>query len=161
MLPAASPHHSCGGGGNPSPQVEGAAGWSLGSAQPSPPCLPASPSPGVEGRYRQAGTMLTRPSPHLPASPSAGAVGRLARGGETQQQLSTPTAEPQLSCAAPSWASVVRDGVHARRPPQPSQLPTALASETVSKDDFVALYERCMHARLKAPRCFTLRHWKT
>jgi hypothetical protein len=129
--------------------VKGAAGWSIGSAQPSPPRLPASPYPGVEGRYRQAGTTLMRPSPHLPP-PQKQLAGWLGGGGPDQQQLSTPTAEPQLSWAAPSWASVVRDGVHSRRPPQPSQLPTAPASETVSKEDFIALYKRCVHAVLKA-----------
>lgn len=48
---------------------------------------------------------------------------RLARKDETQQHLSTLPTEPQLSCAAPSWASIVRDGVCSRRPLPPQLAP--------------------------------------
>jgi hypothetical protein len=144
MLPAASPHHNSGGGGNPPPpRADGAAVRSAGLPSPRPP---ASPSVGLDGRCRQARPTPVRPSPRLPASPSPGVDGRSDRGRETRQQFSTLPAEPQLSCARPTWASIVRDGVCARRPPQQSS-PTP---ENIAKEDFFALYERCVHAGLKA-----------
>jgi hypothetical protein len=112
--------------------------------QVSPP--PASPSVGLDGRCKKAGPTPVRPSPRLPASPPPGVNGRSDRGHETRQQFSTLPAEPQLSCARPTWASIVRDGACARRPPQQSS-PTL---ENIAKEDFVALYECCVRAGLKA-----------
>jgi hypothetical protein len=73
----------------------------------------------------------------------AGQPGR----GLTQQQLATQSAQPQLSCASPSWASIVRDGTCARRLPH---LPATPTTGSITKEDFVALYEQCKHAGLKA-----------
>jgi hypothetical protein len=147
MLPAASPPSSRGGGGFPSPRAEGA-GRSSGRTSPqrTSPRHHASPPRGGDGRYRQAGTTVTRTSSHHAASPSARVDGRLAVGWEDlQQHLSLP-ADPLFSCTAPSWASVVQDGARPRIP-VPATLSTSPA--TVSRDDFITLYERCIESGLR------------
>jgi hypothetical protein len=87
------------------------------------------------------------PFPRCHASPFTGFDGRLANGGENQLHLSPPNGIPQLSCVAPTWANIVQDEACSRRPPQP---PPSATSESISNDDFVALYERCVHTGLKA-----------
>jgi hypothetical protein len=89
------------------------------------------------------------PPPHHAASLPHGVDGRLARGSEYLQQhhhLSLPT-DLLFSCAAPFWASVVRDGV---RPRNTQQATHSTSMAAVSRDDFFALYERCIESRLKA-----------
>jgi hypothetical protein len=118
------------------------------STAPIPP-PPASPSLWVEGRYRQAGPKLACPSP----PPLHRSRRQANQGSETQQQLSTLPAEPQLSCAASSWASIVQEGTCSSCPPQ---LPSTMTSDNISKDDFVGLYERCLHAGQKT--CVAIRY---
>jgi hypothetical protein len=56
---------------------------------------------------------------------------------EKKKKSSLPASIP-FSRAAPSWGTVVRDGVIARLPP------------SVNKSDFLALHERCMDSGLQA-----------
>jgi hypothetical protein len=111
----------------------------------SPPLLaPASPPRGVDGTPRKPGVGQERVSPRLPTSPSfAGFAGRAVRRVENCPTSLLPARDP-FSCAARSWASVVRDGVVARLPP------------SVNRSDFLALYERCVHAGLRA--CISIWH---
>jgi hypothetical protein len=104
----------------------------------TPRLAPASPPRGVDGATGKPGVGQERVSPRLPSSPSlAGVAGRAVRRVETRPTSSLPARDP-LSRAAPSWASVVRDGGIARLPP------------SVTRSDFLALYERCVEARLQA-----------
>jgi hypothetical protein len=123
MLPAASPPTCSGGGGSPSPRAEGA-GRSTGSA----------------------GSQYS--SPRHTAFPPRGVDGRLARGSKEplQQHHLSLLADPSHSCTAPSWASVVRGDAHPRSP-----LPATLSASptAVSREDFIALYERCVENGLK------------
>jgi hypothetical protein len=155
MVPAAPPPLSGGGGGNPSPREEGPAGWSTAVTQhrPPPPSQTASPSCGVAGRSRQAGTQLARHHTHLPTSPSAGLDGRLVWDVETQQQPLTPPACPSHSFAGFSWASIVREGEQLRDPLPPLH---STLSATITREDFLTLYERCTKSGLKAR--FSVRH---
>jgi hypothetical protein len=147
------PPLSSGVGGNPSPRAEGPAGWSTAVTQHHPPSQTTSPSRGVAGRSRQTGTQLVRHYPHLPASPSAGLDGRLVRDVETQQQPFTLPAGPSHAIAAPSWASVVREGEQFRDPPPP---PHSAPLAAITREDSLALYERYIKSGLKA--CFSVRH---
>jgi hypothetical protein len=104
----------------------------------TPRLAPASPPRGVDGATGKSGVDQERVSPRLPSSPSlAGVAGRAVRRVENRPTSSLPARDP-LSRAAPSWASVVRDGGVARLPP------------SVNRSDFLALYERCVDAKLQA-----------
>jgi hypothetical protein len=111
----------------PSPRAEGPAGRSTAALTQHPsPRQTASPSCG-DGRYRQAGTLLAS---H--ASPSEGVDG-------------------MLSCAGPPWASVVRDGAQPRSsPPISPPIPLSTPTAAVTRDELLALYERCVASGLKA-----------
>ncbi len=91
---------------------KGQAGWGYADPYPSPSCLPL---------YR--------------------GDGRAASVKGTQLQLSSIPANPPLSCAASSWASIVQDRAHASVPP----LPTVVAPI----DKFICLYQRCTASRIK------------
>jgi hypothetical protein len=95
----------------------------------SPP-LHASPSPGVDGHSAGA---VQEPSPRPPASPATGVAGRACR-------LVGPHLPGNHTVTNPgsSWASVVRDGARAYHKP------------AVSRQDFLALYERCIDSGLRA-----------
>jgi hypothetical protein len=114
-------------------------------AHPGPPSASRNPPPsrgggGSRGETQQARRSTPTPpvqrsSPPLRASPSpgvAGPAGRLAG-------INTLPGHRSISNTAPSWASVVRDGVRANH-------------SSVSRQDFLALYERCsdsgLHTRL-------------
>jgi hypothetical protein len=155
MLPAAPSPLSSGGGGNPSPRVEGLAGRSTGSAaiQHHPPLKDRLHLPWGSRQSGQAGAQLAHHHPDLNAYPSAKLDGRLDRDVETQQQRLTPPASSSHSFAAPSWASLVRGGERLRDP-QPQLLSTSSAA--VSREDLLSLYERCIESGLKAH--FTIRH---
>jgi hypothetical protein len=62
-----------------------------------------------------------------------------------------------VSCAAPRWASVVRDRVQPR-PSPPISPPILLSTSTaaVTRDEFLALYKQCVASGLKAR--FAIRH---
>ncbi len=122
----------------PCPRADGAAGRSTDSARHPTPRLSASPSLGVDGMPRQAGNTLVHPSPLLLASPFTGVDGRLCREGGIQQQSFPLPANPTLSTAAPSWASVVRDGTSS------GSLPA------LQREEFFRLYERCVASGLRA-----------
>jgi hypothetical protein len=151
MLPAASPPSSSGGGGLPSPRAEGADQSARRTSQQHtpPPRHHASPPSEGDGRCRQGGSTATRPPPHHAASPSTRVDGRLAGGAADLHHhlhLSLP-AYPSFSCAAPSWASVVRDGARPRNPPQAT---LSASPAIVSRDDFITLYERCVESGIRA-----------
>jgi hypothetical protein len=112
---------------SPSPRAEGPAGRSTAAHTQHPsPRQTASPSCG-DGRYRQAGTLLAS---H--ASPSDGVDG-------------------VVSCAGPTWASIVRDGAQPRpSPPISPPISPSTPTATVTRDEFFALYERCVASGLKA-----------
>ncbi len=107
---------------------------------------PASPSPGVDGDpARPAGIVLPQTSP---ASHSPRVDGRSARQSDTQQQqphsnLSVDPRPPTPhSSATPSWASIVRVGVHSCPP------------LTIAAAESFAPYERCAssgHQCLQSP----------
>jgi hypothetical protein len=99
---------------------------------PPPQCLPLS---GVDSMPMQAGPRCHIPPP---ASPFIGVDGRLNREGGTQQQPTSLPADPSLSSAASSWASLVRDRMSA------SSSPTSL------REDFFHLYERYVTSGLRA-----------
>jgi hypothetical protein len=96
----------------------------------SSPSLHASPSPGVDGSRPG---VLQELSPRPPVSPSTGVVGWARRLAGTHQLPGNRT----VSNPAPSWASIVRDGVRANTNP------------AVSRQDFLALYERCIDSGLR------------
>ncbi len=101
----------------------------------SSPPLRASPSPRVDGARRG---VVQEPSPRPPASPATGVAGWAGRLGAN----SIPGSRP-FSNTAPSWASVVRDGVRAKH-------------TAVSRQDFLALYELCSDSGLRTR--LVLRH---
>jgi hypothetical protein len=91
--------------------------------------------------------LLPPPNCHT-ATPPHGDDGRLASGSKEplqQHHLSLP-ADPSHSCTAPSWASVVQGDARPRSP-----LPATLSASptAVSREDFIALYERCVENGLK------------
>jgi hypothetical protein len=110
----------------------------LRESAPPPVMLPAAspplPSGGRGCLSPPAYTQL--PSPRITASPSLGVDGRSQQECRTQQQVPTLPASPRLSCAAPSWASIDRDGARLRTSPLSTQ-----TSDVVTRGDFVALYE--------------------
>jgi hypothetical protein len=55
-----------------------------------------------------------------------------------------------VSCAAPLWANIVRDRVQPRPLPPISPLIPPSPAAAVNRDDFLALYERCIAGGLKA-----------
>jgi hypothetical protein len=117
----------------PSPRAEGPAGRSTAAHTQHPsPRQTTSPSCG-DGRHRQAGTLLAS---H--ASPSEWVDG-------------------VVSCAGPTWASVVQNGAQPRpSPPILPPIPLSTPTATVTRDEFLALYERCVASGLKAR--FTVRY---
>jgi hypothetical protein len=155
MLPAASPPLPSGGGGKPlhAPRgrQEGQPVQPTHSSSPPPPNQIASPSPGVVGRSRQARTELVHQLPYLSASPSAGLDGRLARELLTHHR--TSPADSLCSYPAPTWSSIVRERKRARNSLLP---PPATPLAALSREDFFALYERCIKGCLKAR--FTVHH---
>jgi hypothetical protein len=96
----------------------------------SSPRLHASPSPRVDGSRPG---MLQELYPCPPASPFAGVAGWARRLEGTHQLPGSRT----VSNPAPSWASIVRDGARANTKP------------AVSRQDFLALYERCINSGLR------------
>ncbi len=81
------------------------------------------------------------PPPTPPASPSTGVAGW---AGKPAGNLTLPGRRPTpISNPEPSWASVVRDGARATH-------------TAVSRQDFLALYERCPESGLRTR--FILRH---
>ncbi len=83
----------------------------------TPLLAPASSSRRIDGAPGKQGVGHNCISPHLPASTSSARVaGRAVRMVETHP-TSLLTASVPFSCAAPSWARVVRDGAIARLPP--------------------------------------------
>jgi hypothetical protein len=131
----------------PCPRADGAPGRSTDSARHPTPRLSASPSLGVDGMPGQAGNTLVHPSPLLLASPFTGVDGRLCREGGIQQQSFPLPANPTLSTAAPSWASVVRDGTSSGSPP------------ALQREEFFRLYERCVASGLRARVEIKKRRW--
>ncbi len=94
------------------------------------PPLHASPSPGVDGSRPG---VLQELSPRPPASPSTGVAGWARRLAGIHHLPGNRT----VSNPAPSWASIVRDGARANMNP------------AVSRQDFLALYERCIDSGLR------------
>jgi hypothetical protein len=101
----------------------------------SSPPLHASLSPGVDGARR---SVLQELSPPPSASPINGVADRACRLG-----TNTIPSSHHISNTAPFWASVVRDGVHAKH-------------AGISRQDFLDLYERCSDSGLRT--CLILRH---
>jgi hypothetical protein len=102
---------------------------------PSPQLLPLS-----RGRWHTHagwGHAVATPSFASLLPPFTGVDGRLSRGGSWQQHTSLPAdPNPSLSSTAPSWASVVRDGVSANSP--------LLQAVLTPRKDFFCLYELCI-----------------
>jgi hypothetical protein len=90
---------------------------------PMPPPLPGSTA---------TGKAYCRSFP--PASPATGVAGRACRLAGTQHLPGSHT----VSNPAPTWASIVRDGARANTKP------------AVSRQDFLALYERCVDSGLRS-----------
>ncbi len=105
-----------------------------GTLGPRPTTMLPAPSPradGAAGQSKGSAPTTRHPSPRLPAYPFTGVDGRLCREGGTQQQSIPQPADPTLSTAAPSWASVIRDGT------------SSGSSPTSPREEFFRLYKRC------------------
>ncbi len=115
---------------------------------------PGPPPPPLLGlmAYR-SGLLGPRCPTTPPASPTPGVDGRVVRLGKTPQQLTQHPALPATSPnsnAAPSWASIVRDG-------GVTSLPPAATSATTTAE-FFALYERCVSDGLRVRVAINHRH---
>jgi hypothetical protein len=131
---AAPPPPSRGGGGTSRVDTQQHRRSTPPPVRTPPSLLPASPSPGIDSGWSGAVQACT---PRPPASPSTGVAGR--SGGTGPRLTPSPNSRP-LPGLAPSWASIVQGGVHTAAPPPPA----------VSKEDFLAFYERCTTSGLRA-----------
>jgi hypothetical protein len=95
----------------------------------SSPLLHASPSPGVDGSRPG---VLQELSPRPPASPATGVAGWAQAGGANHLPGRHTVSNPALS-----WASIVRDGARAN------------IKSPILRQDFLALYERCIESGLR------------
>jgi hypothetical protein len=128
--PTAPPPPSRGGGGSREDQQPRRSPTPPPARTSSPPSH-ASPCPGVDGLRRG---VLQELSPLPPASPATGVAGGACRLAGTQHLPGSRT----VSNPAPTWASIVRDGARANTKP------------AVSRQDFLALYERCIDSGLRS-----------